>query len=350
MKSNKPKKMLIMNVLDILKKYTDSDHRLSQKDIADILKNEYDMPVDRKTVKRNILDLIDLGYDINYTEGVRKVRDKDGSTEDSATYSDFYLERDFSDSELRLLIDSLLFSKHIPHSQCKELATKLEGLSGKYFKSRMRHINVLPDQSLDNKQLLYTIEILDEAIADKRQARFNYVSFGTDKKNHPRKNENGEIKEYRVNPYQIATNNGRYYLICNLDGTDGIRHYRLDRISNIKLMESKALPPECLDEFKNGFDVFKHMKEHPYMYSGKSSTVIFKAKKYLLNDLFDWFGKDIDFTDETEEDITARVFVSENAMRRWAMQYALHTRILSPQSLADQVKEDLKTALKNYGE
>ena len=59
MKFNKPKKMLIMNVLDILKKYTDFDHRLSQKDIADILKNEYDMPVDRKTVKRNILDLID---------------------------------------------------------------------------------------------------------------------------------------------------------------------------------------------------------------------------------------------------------------------------------------------------
>ncbi len=28
-----PKKMLIMNILDILKKYSDEDHRLSQKDI-----------------------------------------------------------------------------------------------------------------------------------------------------------------------------------------------------------------------------------------------------------------------------------------------------------------------------
>ena len=34
-----PKKLMIMNILDILWKYTDEDHRLSQKEIADILKN-----------------------------------------------------------------------------------------------------------------------------------------------------------------------------------------------------------------------------------------------------------------------------------------------------------------------
>ena len=30
-----PKKLLIMNILDILRKYTDADHRISQKDIID---------------------------------------------------------------------------------------------------------------------------------------------------------------------------------------------------------------------------------------------------------------------------------------------------------------------------
>ena len=34
MDSVKPKKMLILNILDILKRYTDEDHRLSQKDIV----------------------------------------------------------------------------------------------------------------------------------------------------------------------------------------------------------------------------------------------------------------------------------------------------------------------------
>ena len=62
-----PKKMLIMNILDILKKYTDENHRLSQKEIADILKSEYDMTVDRKAVKRNLMNLIDFGYEIEYS-------------------------------------------------------------------------------------------------------------------------------------------------------------------------------------------------------------------------------------------------------------------------------------------
>lgn len=34
------KKLLIMNILDILKRYTDEDHIHSQKEIVDILKNE----------------------------------------------------------------------------------------------------------------------------------------------------------------------------------------------------------------------------------------------------------------------------------------------------------------------
>ena len=49
-----PKKLLILNILDILRKYTDEDHRLSQKEIAEILKNEYDMKADRKAIRRNL--------------------------------------------------------------------------------------------------------------------------------------------------------------------------------------------------------------------------------------------------------------------------------------------------------
>lgn len=44
--------MIIINILDILKRYTDENHRLSQREIMDILEREYDMKVDRKAVKR----------------------------------------------------------------------------------------------------------------------------------------------------------------------------------------------------------------------------------------------------------------------------------------------------------
>jgi hypothetical protein len=48
-----PKKMLTLNIPDILNRCTDGNHRLSQKEIVDLLRTEYGMTVDRKAVKRN---------------------------------------------------------------------------------------------------------------------------------------------------------------------------------------------------------------------------------------------------------------------------------------------------------
>ena len=126
-----PKKLLILNILDILRKYTDEDHRLSQKEIAEILKNEYDMKADRKAIRRNLLNLMDCGYEIEYSETIRNVPVKDKKTgevlrdkdtgepvmEENELWSDFYLKRQFTDGELRLLIDSLLFSHSLQSVQ-----------------------------------------------------------------------------------------------------------------------------------------------------------------------------------------------------------------------------------------
>ena len=128
-----PKKMALINILDILKRYSDENHKLSQKQIADILKNEYNTTVERKTIKRNIQTLIDFGYDIEYTETMRCIRNKNGEKEESSVFSDFYLVREFTDSELRLLIDSLMFNRYLPINQCKEMINKIEGLSNEYF-------------------------------------------------------------------------------------------------------------------------------------------------------------------------------------------------------------------------
>ena len=117
-----PKKMLIVHILDILRRYSDADHRLSQKDILEILRREYETEADRKAIKRNLTNLMEAGYPIEYTERIRK----NANGDEEIICTDWYLEREFSDSELRLLIDSLLFSKHIPYSQCKELIEKIE--------------------------------------------------------------------------------------------------------------------------------------------------------------------------------------------------------------------------------
>ena len=345
------KRTMIMNILDILRRYSDAEHRLSQKDIVEILQTEYDMTVERKSIRRNILNLISSGYEIEYSESVRMVPNrKTGEMEESYLWSDFYLVRDFTDSELRLLIDGLLFSKHIPYSQCKELVEKLEKLSNVYFSSRVKHIRTMPETMPPNKQLFYTIEILDEAISQRKQVAFQYTSVGLDKKQHPRLNDDGSVKVYTVSPYQIAAANGRYYLICCTDLHDTVSHYRLDRIEEILLLDTPARPQKTVQGLEHGLNLPKHMAEHLYMFPGESGPVTFRMKKHILNDVIDWFGTDVTFSDESDDEATARVEVNLRAMKLWAIQYGPYVKVLSPQSLTDEVKKSLQVALNQYGE
>ncbi len=346
MATAQPKKLLILNILDIMKRRTDADHRLSQQDIIRILRDDYAMSVDRKAVKRNLMDLIEYGFQIEYTEIVRK-----GKTgEDEPIFTDWYLEHEFSDAELRLLIDSLLFSRHIPNSQCRELIEKLEGLSNDYFKSHVRHVRNLQENKPSNKSLFLTIEVLDQAISRRRQVSFLYNAYDVDKKLHPRKGEDGQEKVHIVNPYQMVATNGKYYLICNYNKYGNVANCRLDRITGIKLLDTPAKPMKEVRGLENGLDLPKHMAEHIYMFSGDSVRVTFRAKRYLVNDVIDWFGKDVKLSDVSEDEMTVTVQVNEEAMKLWAMQYALHVKVLSPQSMKDEIKLNLETALSKYTE
>ena len=344
MYTKQPKKLLIMNILDILRRYSDADHRLSQKDIIDILQTEYEMFADRKAIKRNLMNLIDFGYNLEFSESVR--RNKDG--EEEVIYTDWYLERDFSDAELRLLIDSLLFSKHIPYSQCKELIEKIEGLSNRYFKSKVRHVRNLPVDQPQNAELFYTIEILDEAIERNRQVVFHYGDYGTDKNLHLRERKDGKPREYLVNPYQMVATNGRYYLIANVERHDNISHYRVDHIRDIEITDTPAKPQRKVEGLENGLDLPKHMAEHVYMFAGESQRVIMRTTPGMAGELIDWFGSGVTFSDETETSVIAHVTANLQAMRFWALQYAPYVTVLAPQSLVDTVKKDLECAITSY--
>ena len=62
------KKMMNICILEILRKYTDSEHTMDQKDIIKKLETEYGMKVDRKSVKSNLMNLVDFGYNLECTE------------------------------------------------------------------------------------------------------------------------------------------------------------------------------------------------------------------------------------------------------------------------------------------
>jgi predicted DNA-binding transcriptional regulator YafY len=219
-----------------------------------------------------------------------------------------------------------------------------------YFRSKVKHIYSVSDGSISNAQLFYTVDILDEAIEKKMQVEFEYCSYDVDKKLHPRKGSDGKIRKYVVNPYQMAVISGRYYLICNYDKYDNIANYRIDRIKNIRILDTSIKPFEKTQGKKYGLDLSEHIKEHIYMFSSDIIQVKFRANRYIINDVIDYFGKAVAITDVTDNDCIVRVRVSEEDMFKWAVQYSDHAAVISPVSLRERVIEALKNAIKNYEE
>ena len=215
-------------------------------------------------------------------------------------------------------------------------------MSSCYFDAKVGHIRNVSENQPENKQLFYTTDVLDEAIGKGRQVSLTYNQYGTDKVLHPCLNSNGEIKKYIINPYQIVAANSRYYLICNFNKYDNAANLRLDRITDIQLLDTPAKDMRKVKGLENGLDLPKHMAEHIYMHSGDSAWVTFRAKKDIISDIIDWFGNDVTFSKETEDECIVRVKVNENAMFCWAMQYGEHVEVLKPESLREKIKNAIE--------
>jgi hypothetical protein len=63
------------------------------------------------------------------------------------------------------------------------------------------------------------------------------------------------------------------------------------------------------------------MAEHIYMYSGDSKRVRCKADKFIVNEIVDWFGEDVEFYDETEKEVKFTLIVNAKAFHYWAKQF-----------------------------
>lgn len=298
-----PKKLLILAILEILRKYTDVDHPMLQADIIARLNSDYELTSTRKSVRTNITELIAAGYPLIYQHG-------------------WYYDHDFCTAELNLLTDSLLFNPNIPYTQCRELIEKIKGLGGVWYKP-------IVGQSLSqpvNPQFLYTFDSLHEAISEKKRVSFLYGDYGTDKQLHPRKFEDGGLKLYDCNPYRIILSNGRYYLIGNVNKYDNVAHFRVDRIMELKLTNLPAKEARDVHGLESGLNIPEYIASHPHMFSGDIQTIRLQINRSIIGETLDWFGMNIEFSNEAENTVDVVVRTDENSLYYWLKMYDAFAR------------------------
>ena len=186
-------------------------------------------------------------------------------------------------------------------------------------------------------------EIIDEAIESERKIKFDYNKYGADKKMH-------RSAIHTVSPYQMILHNQRYYLMGYNEKWQHIQYYRMDRITDIELLENSRTPLKSIPGYENGIDYKRFSSSMPYMFFDEPQMIEFLADGWAIDQIVDWFGKDIFIEERQDGRLLVTLRASVNAMEYWAMQYMNAVEILSPKDLRERIKKNIQTANEKYKE
>lgn len=323
------KKIAIFYILDILKEYTDESHFLTQKEIGNKLETLYNIKLERKSVAANLNILEeDLGYDINKNE------------------KGYYLgQRDFDETEIKFLIDAVFSSKIIPGNYAEELSKKLSSYLSRFKRKNYNYIYKSTNISRSsNKELFYNIEIINEAINNNKMISFKYLDYD----DNGNEIERFEGHRYKVSPYFLINNNGKYYLLAKYYKYDNHTNYKLDYIKDIKIEQEALTPLKDVKSLGDNFNIANYINNHVYAFGGD----VIDAKLELISDasiivIRDWFGTSAKIINENNKKY-AYVKSEQRALFYWLLQYQEDVVVIEPKELRDKVKQRLNESVKNY--
>ena len=309
-------KLKILYILDYLQKNSHEEKPVRAAELIQMLESRHNIRCDRKTVYSDIAALIDYGIDIITKPG------KNGG---------YYIaSRNFELPELKLLIDAVLSSRYLTEKKSRELIEKLCNQCNEHDAALMKR-NMLVSGRVKsmNETIYYSVDTIQEAIAQNRQIQFRYFDWGLDGQRKYRD------KDYEVSPYGLCQDNENCYLLGH-SPRYGITSYRVDRMSDIRILSQSRIPcPEL-----TGKALIEHANSLFQMFSGDAVTVKLRFHRDLINVVIDRFGKDTMLIPDGDEHFTFTVPVTVSPMfLSWVIGFGKKARILYPQNVVEQCRQ-----------
>ncbi len=320
-------KLKLLYLMQMLSERSDEAHPLSMEEIIGML-NANGVSAERKSLYSDIETLRTFGLDINMTK--------------SRPCGYFLASRDFEIPELKLLVDSVQASQFITEKKTLQLIKKLEGLCSIYEAQLMRRQVYVSGRIKNmNESIYYSVDAIHTAIAADRQIEFMYFEYNTEKKKEYR--HGGRI--YRISPFALTWDSENYYMIGYDPAADRIKHYRVDRMENIKV---SGIPREGKDAFR-GHDMSIYTRRTFSMYGGEEMCVEMEFENKLVGVIMDRFGKDVILAKAGDGHfrINARVVVSPQ-FYAWIFGLGSAARIIGPAAAKEGMKKQLEQACSVY--
>ena len=340
------KKVALLRILQILKKYSSKEKPLTQEAIIDKLMDVYSIEVERKAVGRYLQDLSDAGFNIKNEP--RRGSYIDEGIPEGYLSTESFPGFDFRDDELFFLLAGISGSTDIGKDEAEKLAKKIANMGNESFRqSAKRLIHRGHDQNSTYHAASENMKFLNKAIDGRKEVRFKYHSYKLNKKtfsDYEIIRDEDLYDEICRFPLDISFAGGRAFLIGKDPGSDRLEAYRLDRMS--KLAETGNRFAEPTSDEKDRLDNFK--MSHPFMQGGNTIQITLRVAPDLLPDVADSFGSEIKYEGKTGSSLQISVIASEDDMVSWAMKNAGKAEVLKPYPLRNTIYETICKAQKKY--
>ena len=317
-------KMKALYVMDYLMRNTDEEHPAPMRDIIAYLES-MGISAERKSIYSDIEGLQLFGVDI--------LSSKKGY---------YVVSRDFELPKLKMLVDCVSASKLITEKKSERLIKKIEGLASRHEAGKLQRQVYIADRiKAGNEDIYRSVDTLSEAINEKKKVSFRYFEYDVDKK---RKFRNGG-NEYIVSPYSLTVSDENYYLISHYPKHEDLTHFRVDRMSDIKITEEPCEKVENV--MGENFSVGEYSRKLFSMYSGESSRVEILCENKVMNSVIDRFGKDVFVLKVDDEHFKAIVSVDLSpTFFAWIFTFGGKMKIAAPL----EAKEKFNEVVKNFVE
>ena len=321
-------KMKLIYLMKIMLERTDEEHGLSVGEITQAL-DACGIKAERKSIYDDLEALRVFGMDI--------VKNRDGRRTDYRVVS-----REFEMPELKLLVDAVQSSKFITRKKSAELIKKIEGFASVHEASRLhRQVFVANRIKTMNESIYLTVDQIHAAISENKEITFKYFEWNAKKEKVLRH----DGAQYRVSPWALTWDDENDYLIAYDSEADKIKHYRVDKMMNIAVADS----PRKGQQVFEGFDMAIYSKKTFGMFGGREETVRLRCKNSMANIIIDRFGQEsiLSVCDSEHFEISVKVAVSPLFLS-WVINFGADIKILSPQSVVDELKKLALSALEQY--
>ncbi len=328
MAKGKNQKLKLMYIMDYLLDKTDENHEVTCAQIIEELKRN-DIDAERKSIYSDLELLRTYGVDI---VGNKRGRD----------YYYKVVSRDFEIAELKLLVDAVQASRFITPKKSNELIKKLEKFAGHHEAGRLqREVYVAARIKTDNESIFYNVDAIHEAMAANREVEFTYYQWNVNKKLVAKR----DGRAYRVSPWALCWEDENYYLIAYDKEADCLKHYRVDKMADTRVLDSERCGRESFEKF----DMAVYTQKFFSMFGGEDAVVTLKCHNSVAGVIIDRFGRDIMMVPEDENHfkINIRVSVSPQFFA-WVFSLGDKVRITAPGEVSLKMVEYLKNALKEY--